>query len=134
MNPRVGMVTLGVSDLARSRRFYAALGFSERPESNAEVAFYETSGAWLGLYGREALAADAGVAAEGSGFAGFALAHNEASKAGVDAFIARAVAAGGRLVKPAEDTFWGGYSGYFSDPDGFLWESAWNPGMPEIAG
>jgi catechol 2,3-dioxygenase-like lactoylglutathione lyase family enzyme len=132
MNPRVGMITLAVSDLARSRRFYEeGLGFTPRPESNDSVAFYETGGAWLALYPE--LAEDAGVEAAGSGFRAFSIAHNEPTKEGVDIFFARAVAAGARVVKATHTTFWGGYTGYFGDPDGFLWEVAWNPGMPEIA-
>jgi catechol 2,3-dioxygenase-like lactoylglutathione lyase family enzyme len=132
MNPKLGMITLAVSDLGRARRFYEDLGFTPRPESNDAVAFFATPGAWLALYPE--LAADAGLAAEGSGFRRFSIAHNEPSREGVDAFLARVVAAGGRIVKPAQDVFWGGYTGYFADPDGFLWEVAWNPGMPEIAG
>ena len=91
------------------------------------MAFFTLNGAWLGLYGREALAADAGVAAEGDGFAGFALAHNVASEAEVDAVMELAVAAGARLAKAPEHVFWGGYSGYFRDPEGYLWEVAHNP-------
>ena len=84
----------------------------------------------LALWSREDLAADAGVSAEGSGFPGIALAHNVASKELVDAALSEAVAAGGTLVKAGTDAFWGGYTGYFADPDGYLWEVAWNPGWP----
>ena len=134
MEPRISMITLGVTDLARSRAFYRdGLGLPEHEASNEGVAFFALRGAWLGLYGREALAEDAKVVAHGSGFAGFSLAHNRDSKEGVDATLREAVAAGGTLVKPAEDVFWGGYSGYFADPDGFLWEVAWNPYMPQLA-
>ncbi|MCE9664296.1 VOC family protein [Halomonas sp. M5N1S17] len=127
MQPRISMITLGVDDLERSVRFYEqGLGLP-RMESPPEVAFFTLNGSWLGLYGREALAADAGVSPEGSGFAGIALAHNLGSEAEVDELIAQAVAAGATLVKPAEKVFWGGYSGYFADPDGYLWEVAHNP-------
>ena len=84
----------------------------------------------LGLYGREALAEDAGVPAAGSGFAGFTLAHNVATEVDVDRVLAAAVAAGATLVKPGQKVFWGGYSGYFADPDGHLWEVAHNPFFP----
>ena len=121
------MITLGVRDLAASIRFYEeGLGLP-RMESPPEVAFFTLNGTWLGLYGREALAEDAGVPAEGSGFAGIALAHNLASEVEVDELLEQAVAAGAKLVKPGQKVFWGGYSGYFADPDGYLWEVAHNP-------
>ena len=127
MEPRITLITLGVSDLERSVRFYRdGMGLPRR-ESPPEVAFFTTSGTWLSLYGRKALAEDACVAAEGSGFPGFALAHNVATREEVDRILATAVAAGARITSPAQDRFWGGYSGYFADPDGFLWEVAWNP-------
>lgn len=127
MQPRISMITLGVRDLAASIAFYErGLGLP-RMESPPEVAFFTLDGSWLGLYGREALAADAAVPAEGGGFAGVALAHNVSSEAEVDALLAQAVAAGARLVKPGQKVSWGGYSGYFADPDGHLWEVAYNP-------
>lgn len=130
MQPHLSMVTLGVRDLARAVRFYEeGLGLPRLALDNDAVAFFPLAGAWLSLFGRDALAADAGVAAEGAGFSGISLAHNVGSREAVDATLAQAVAAGGTLVKAGQDVFWGGYSGYFSDPDGHLWEVAWNPFM-----
>lgn len=127
MKPRISMITLGVRNLAESVRFYEqGLGFPKM-DSPPEVAFFTLNGSWLGLYGRDDLAADAGVSSEGGGFGGFALAHNVSSEEEVDQVIAQAVAAGGTLVKKAEAVFWGGYRGYFADPDGHLWEVAHNP-------
>ena len=121
------MITLGVRDLAAAVKFYeAGLGFP-RMESPPEVAFFTLDGTWLGLYPRQALADDARVSSGGAGFEGFTLAHNVASEAEVDAVLDQAVAAGAKLVKPGQKVFWGGYSGYFSDPDGHLWEVAHNP-------
>ena len=127
MKPRISMITLGVRDLSASIAFYEnGLGFP-RVESPPSVAFFTLNGTWLGLYGRDALAADATVPAEGAGFNAFSLAHNVDSEVEVDAVMAQAVAAGATLVKPAQKAFWGGYSGYFADPDGHLWEVAHNP-------
>ena len=121
------MITLGVRDLAASVRFYeTGLGLP-RMESPPEVAFFTLNGTWLGLYNRDALAADAGVSADGSGYESFSLAHNVESESEVDEIIQQAVAAGAILVKKPAKVFWGGYSGYFSDPDGHLWEIAHNP-------
>ena len=128
MEPRISIVTLGVSDLARSVEFYRdGLGLVLYDENTESIAFFQNKGTWLALYPRDALAADVGIATDGSGFFGVTLAHNLRSKEEVDELLAVAVAAGATLVKPAQDTFWGGYSGYFSDPDGYLWEIAWNP-------
>ena len=127
MQPRISMITLGVSDLDRSIRFYRdglKLPLNDGPDG---IAFFGLNGSWLSLYRRDALAADATVAAEGSGFPGFALAHNVASEQEVDALLTDAISAGAELIKPAQKADWGGYSGYFSDPDGFLWEVAHNP-------
>jgi catechol 2,3-dioxygenase-like lactoylglutathione lyase family enzyme len=127
MKPRISMITLGVRDLAASVKFYEkGLGFP-RMESPPDVAFFTLNGTWLGLYGRDALAADATLRSDGSGFESFALAHNVQSEAGVDDVINVAVAAGATLVKKPGKVFWGGYSGYFKDPDGHLWEVAHNP-------
>lgn len=127
---RLTLVTLGVDDLARARAFYEALGLVPSAASQGDVVFYQLAGLVLALYPRRLLAEDAGIAPEGSGFSGQTLACNLDSPDEVDAFVARAVALGGRTVKPAERVFWGGYSGYFSDPDGHLWEVAHNPFMP----
>ena len=128
MEPRISIITLGVSDLARSVAFYRdGLGLTLFDENTESIAFFQNKGTWLALYPREALAADVGISTEGSGFSGVTLAHNLRSKEEVDDLLAVAVSAGATLVKPAQDTFWGGYSGYFSDPDGYLWEIAWNP-------
>lgn len=130
MDPRISIVTLGVEDLERSTAFYGdGLGLP-REESEGDIAFFRTAGTWLALYPREALAEDATVSPEGSGFRGVTLAHNVASKEAVRSVLAEAQAAGATVVKEAQDVFWGGYSGYFSDPDGFLWEVAWNPDFP----
>lgn len=127
MKPRISMVTLGVGDLAAAVQFYEhGLGFP-RMVSPPEVAFFTLNGTWLGLYGREALAEDARVSPQGTGFAAFSLAHNVASEQEVDEVMAQAVAAGASLVKKPEKVFWGGYSGYFKDLDGHLWEVAHNP-------
>jgi len=131
MEQRLNIVALGVADLARSRRFYCdGLRWCESSAGNESICFIDAGGVVLGLYGREALAEDVGVSAEGSGFAGFTLAHNVASEADVDRVLAEAVEAGATLVKPGQKVFWGGYSGYFSDPDGHLWEVAHNPFFP----
>ncbi|MBI4202091.1 MAG: VOC family protein [Chloroflexi bacterium] len=132
MEPRISLITLGVTDLERAVRFYRdGLGF---PLSSAsvpgEVAFFRTGGAVLALWHRASLAADANLPPGGPGFGGIALAHNARSKEAVDAVMSQAQAAGGRILKPAHDTDWGGYSGYFADPDGHPWEVAWNPGFP----
>lgn len=121
------MVSLAVRDLDRSRAFYeAGLGLP-RIDSPAGVEFFALDGTWLGLSERESLARDAGVSSEGAGYSGINLAHNVASEDEVDAVLAAAVEAGATLVKPASRADWGGYHGYFADPDGHLWEVAYNP-------
>ena len=132
MEPRLSLVTLGVADLERSVRFYEQVLKLPRLPTPPSVAFFELGKTWLSLYRRELLAADAGVPAAGSGFPGFALAHNLRSEAEVDRLLAEVAAGGGTIVKPASRADWGGYSGYFSDPDGFLWEVAWNPRFPHV--
>ena len=132
MEPRISFITLGVADLPRAIRFYADVLKLPQRQTPPTVAFFEMGKTWLSLYPRQDLAADAGVPAEGSGFAGFSLAHNVRTREGVDQLLAEAAAGGGRLVKAAHDTDWGGYAGYFADPDGFLWEVAWNPKFPHV--
>ena len=127
MKPRISMITLGVKDLETSIKFYRdGLGFPQI-DSPPEVTFFALNGSWLGLYGRESLAEDATVSSEGSGFPGFSLSHNVVSESEVDRTIEQAVSAGATVVKPAQKVFWGGYSGYFKDPDSYLWEVAYNP-------
>ena len=123
MQPRISMIRLGVRDLERAVRFYRDGLVFPQMESPPSVAFFTLNGSWLGLYGHDALAEDATVPAAGSGFRGVALAHNVHA----EAVLAQAVSAGATLVKPGQPVFRGGYSGYFADPDGHLWEVAHNP-------
>ena len=132
MDPRVSMITLGVADFLASRKFYEeGLGFprmkSEKPEEDNKVAFFTLNGTWLGLYPREALAEDAGIPSQGTGFSGITLAHNLESRDLVDSTFKKALDAGAKSVKKPREVFWGGYSGYFADFDGYLWEVAHNP-------
>jgi uncharacterized protein len=127
MEQRVSLITLGVADLERSRAFYEGLGWRRSMKGAEGVVFFQTGGMALALYPREELAKDAGVNAEGQGFCGMTLAYNARTREDVNAVLAEAVRAGGRVVKAAQEAFWGGYSGYFADPDEFLWEVAWNP-------
>jgi hypothetical protein len=123
---RITLVTLGVADLARSRAFYAALGW-EPAEATDSVVFYRMAGMALGLFGRAALAEDQGRPGAVLGTGAITLAQNFADREGVDDAFARAVAAGAEVLKRPEAVFWGGYSGYFADPDGHVWELAHNP-------
>ncbi|MGI9520703.1 MAG: VOC family protein [Hyphomicrobiaceae bacterium] len=127
---RLTLVTLGVADLDRSRQFYRALGFTESGFASDSVAFFDMNGVVFGLYGRDALADDANVDGEGQGFRSVSLAINLEEEAAVDQALSHAEACGAKITKPAQKVFWGGYSGYFSDPDGHLWEIAYNPGFP----
>lgn len=126
MRPHV--ITLGYSELARSRRFYEeGLGFKAAQASQDDIVFYATGGAVLALYPRELLAEDARISADGTGFSGITLATNVERKEEVAEILGRAEHFGGKILKSAQDVFWGGHSGYFADPDGHLWEVAWNP-------
>lgn len=132
MEPRISFITLGVRSLPRATRFYAEVLSLPQKDTPPTVSFFEMGKTWLALFPREDLAADAGVSAEGGGFPGFSLAHNVRSPAEVDALLAEVASGGGTVVKAGQPTDWGGYAGYFADPDGFLWEVAWNPDFPHV--
>lgn len=130
VKPKLSLITLGVSDLARARDFYAALGWTYTPEDpDSSAYFFTLDGVVLGLYGWDALAKDAALpeVPQLPHFRGVTLAHNEPSEAAVDIAYELFIAAGARIVKRPTATTWGGYSGYVSDPDGHLWEIAFNP-------
>lgn len=131
MKPKISIICLGVVDLEKSRLFYEALGLQAHNFDPAQgVVFFEMEGTWLELFPRHELAKDAQIEDSlptSTEFRGVTLAHNESTKEGVDRVIAEALAAGAQLIKKPEDVFWGGYSGYFADPDGHLWEVAYNP-------
>ncbi|MFC0407328.1 VOC family protein [Roseomonas elaeocarpi] len=129
MEPRLSLVTLGVADLARATGFYEALGWPRRMHAAEGVAFFQLNGIALSLYPRAALASDAGVPLQQAPSQGFTLAYNTRGREEVDAVLARAAALGGKVTRPAQEACWGGYHGHFADPDGFLWEIAWNPGF-----
>lgn len=136
MKPRVTLITLGVGDLEAAVRFYRdGLGFDTagivgREFERGAVAFFDLQpGLKLALWPRASIAHDTGLAVREPSPTEFTLAHNVASRAEVDAVMAQAAAAGATVVKPARDTFWGGYAGCFQDPDGHVWEVAWNPQM-----
>jgi hypothetical protein len=133
MEQRVSLITLGVADLARSQDFYQRLGWRRSMEQSEGIVFFQAGGMGLALYPHEELAKDANLSAEGGGFRGMTLAYNARNRAEVDVVLAQAEAAGAKLLKPAEEAFWGGYSGYFADSDGFVWEVAWNPSFPIAA-
>jgi uncharacterized protein len=126
MEQRLSVVTLGVADLQHARRFYQALGWKPGNDST-EIVFFQINSTILSLFPRDHLAADAEVSGEGSGFGGITLAYCARSRAEVDSVLAEAQSCGAKILKPAKDAFWGGYSGYFADPDGHPWEVAWNP-------
>jgi predicted lactoylglutathione lyase len=130
MEQRISIITLGVADLNRSRDFYEQLGWRRSMADNEGIVFFQAGGMALALYPREELAKDANVLPEGQGFRGVTMAFNARSRAEVDLVLEEANAAGAKILKPAQEAFWGGYSGYFSDPDGLLWEVAWNPFFP----
>ena len=127
MEQRVSLITLGVVNLERSSGFYERLGWRRAPVKAEGIVFFQAGGMAVALYPRHELAKDANIDPVGHGFNGVSLAYNTRSRAEVDTVIAEAEAAGAKVLKHAQEAFWGGYSGYFSDPDGFLWEVAWNP-------
>lgn len=128
--PRISIVTLGVDDMRRARGFYERLGWTAASSSNDDVTFFNMGGMVFGLYGRKALAEDAQVEFSPAAFTGVSLAHNCESEQRVNEVMAFAEAAGAKVIKAPEKVFWGGYSGYFADPDGHLWEIAYNPFFP----
>ena len=126
MEQRVSVITLGVSDLERSRAFYEALGWQTNAEPGADVVFFQAGGLVVSLWSRASLAEDSGVE-DSDSWGGVTLAYNTRSEADVDAVVAEAERAGARIARPPGPTFWGGYSGVFVDPDGHPWEVALNP-------
>jgi hypothetical protein len=127
---RISLITLGVEDLARSTEFYGKLGWKKSGASQEAVTFIQLKGVVLSLFSRQSLAEDANVENSTPGFSGITLAHNVSSERGVDAVYKFAISCGARPVKVPEKVFWGGYSGYVADPDGHLWEIAYNPFFP----
>jgi catechol 2,3-dioxygenase-like lactoylglutathione lyase family enzyme len=129
MKSKISIVTLGVRDFVKSLAFYRdGLGFTPHNFKDGDQhVMFVMEGSWLSLYPRHLLAEDANVVDDGAGFSGVTLAHNAPSKADVDAVFQHALSAGALAVKQPQDVFWGGYSGYFADPDGHLWEVAYNP-------
>ncbi len=132
MEPRISFITLGVNNLERAIAFYEGVLGLVRQDTSPGVAFFQMGPTMLALFPRADLAADAGLPAEGSGFKAFALAHNVRSETAVDDLLALALSGGAKLIKPGQPTFWGGYAGYFEDPEGFLWEIAHNPDYPDL--
>lgn len=128
MRQKLSIVTLGVKDLTRSRKFYQdGLGWTPSSASQDNIIFFDLGGVGLVLFPIDELAKDATVASDRSGFSGITLAHNTRSVEEVDRVLQKAEQAGAKIIKKAQKVFWGGYSGYFADPDGHLWEVAWNP-------
>ncbi|MEV7328961.1 VOC family protein [Micromonospora sp. NPDC093244] len=125
MEQRISLVTLGVTDVARAKAFYEQLGW--RGQEIEETVFFQAGGLAVVLWGRDKLADDAGI--QGPGTGAISLAQNVRSREEVDEVIATASKAGAEVTQPARETFYGGYAGYFTDPDGHLWEIAWNPGF-----
>jgi predicted lactoylglutathione lyase len=126
MEQRVSLITLGVSDLGRARAFYEAMGWTSAAAPADDVVFFQAGGMVVALWSREQLAEDS-VVQDGGGWGGITLAHNTRSPAEVDHILDEARAAGGTVLREGADTFWGGYSGVFADPDGHPWEVAHNP-------
>lgn len=128
MKAKISMITLGVTDFERSLTFYRdGLGFKTKYKEGEGIAFFEMEGTWLAIFPKDKLAEDATVPNDGKGFSGITLAHNVKSETEVDKVYEEAIAAGARRIKQPQKVFWGGYSGYFADPDGYLWEVAYNP-------
>lgn len=129
MKRKISLITLGVSHIQKSLHFYRdGLGFKTHNYKEGEdVVFFAMEGTWLALYPKEKLAEDASVSPVGSGFTGMTLAHNVSSEQEVDAVFDLATSVGAKPIKRPQKVFWGGYSGYFADPDGYLWEIAYNP-------
>ncbi len=126
MEQRVSLITLGVGDVERAKRFYAALGWVDKSPPGEDVVFFQAGGMVLALWGRAQLAEDT-VVEDGGGWGGVTLAYNTRSAEEVDVVLAEAERAGARILRPGAETFWGGYSGVFADPDGHPWEVAHNP-------
>ena len=128
MSATITLITLGVADVARATAFYESLGFvKSKSASQDEVSFFRTGGIVLALWDRATQRDDANAGELWNGNGGIVVAQNVASEAEVDAVMAKALASGARILKPASKTFWGGYNGYFADPDGHVWEVAFNP-------
>ncbi len=128
MEQRISIITLGVADLKKARKFYVdGLGFKPSSASQEGIVFIQMGGIGLALFNHDALAEDATVPPSGGGFRGVTIAYNTRTKEEVDEVMKLAVKAGGRAMRPAANANWGGYCGYFADPDGHLWEVAWNP-------
>ena len=134
MEQHINYITLGVADLAESRRFYReVIGWQETADSHENIAFFQAGNALLlALFGKTALAHDAQIPEQSSGFPRFTLAHNVGSEAEVDALFAEFAAKNINIIKAPQKVFWGGYSGYLADPDGFLWEIAFNPFLQKL--
>ena len=129
MKPKISIITLGVSDYDKSVRFYRDGLKFPMANDGKDIAFFKLDGVMLALFPREQLAEDATVSPTGRGFKGFTVAHNVGAKEDVEKVLDFAEKAGAKIIKPAHDASWGGHSGYFADPDGFVWEVAWNPFM-----
>ena len=134
MEQHINYITLGVADLAESRRFYREVfGWQETADSNENIAFFQAGNALLlALFGKATLAHDAQIPEQSSGFPRFTLAHNVGSEAEVDALFTEFAAKNINIIKAPQKVFWGGYSGYLADPDGFLWEIAFNPFLQKL--
>lgn len=132
MEQHVSIITLGVDDMIRSREFYERMGWHRSVVRAEGIVFFQAGGLALALFPRDELAKDANVQSDSGGFRRMSLAYNARSRDEVDSILAQAKAAGATILKPAQEAPWGGYSGYFSDPDGFLWEVAWNPHFPIV--